>query len=121
MSPVKRQHWVPRFYLRYFATPETRDSKKPRMWIFDKAGSDPTLTSIKNVAQQRYLYSSADHTGIRDWGMEQQFGRCGEVMHKVWPGLADGFLNLETDQSIRKALALFVSLLYLRHPRRLAE
>jgi uncharacterized protein DUF4238 len=61
----KHQHWVPQFYLRYFATKETRDSDQPQVWIFSKdhTDSDETLTNVRNVCGKRYLYSPVQPTG----------------------------------------------------------
>lgn len=73
------------------------------------------LTSIRNVAQQRYLYSPH-----RLWEMERKFANYEGVMQRVWPELADGMVDLY-EPAMRKGLSLFISLLYLRHPRRLAE
>ena len=46
MSKPKRQHWVPRFYLRYFATPQTKETSEPGAWIFSKHGGAPALTRV---------------------------------------------------------------------------
>ena len=69
----KRQHWVPCFYLRYFATQETRMSRQPKVWVLSKHEGDPMLTSIRNVAHQRYLYSPRDEAGKRLWDLEGKF------------------------------------------------
>jgi hypothetical protein len=64
MNKSINQHWVPQFYLREFATPDTRESKQPKVWIFSRHDNDgdEKLTWIRNVCAQRYLYSpkSAD-------------------------------------------------------------
>ena len=57
MTKPKNQHWVPRFYLRTFATPETRESSDPQVWIFSTQYGDPQLTNVKNIAAKRFLYS----------------------------------------------------------------
>lgn len=121
MGKPKRQHWVPCFYLRYFATPETRESRNPQVWALSKHEGGPLLTSIRNVAQQRYLYSPTDEAGNRQWDMETNLAEYEGVIRQVWPLLAEDFVDLHEDESIRKGLALFVALLYLRHPHRLAE
>jgi hypothetical protein len=63
----KHQHWVPQFYLRYFATPNTRHSDEPQVWIFSKdpGDGDETLTNIRNVCGKRYLYSPIQPRGDR--------------------------------------------------------
>ena len=66
----KNQHWVPRFYLRNFATPETRTRGKDesQIWMFsnDERDGNERLTNIKNVCTRRYLYSPTDSAGRRD-------------------------------------------------------
>jgi hypothetical protein len=34
LNRAKNQHWVPQFYLRHFATPETRGKDGAQVWIF---------------------------------------------------------------------------------------
>ena len=95
-------------------------SREPKVWVFSKDEGDPMLTSIRNVAHKRYLYSPRDETGNRLWDMESKFADYESLMKRVWPQLADGMVDLY-DSPMRKGLSLFISLLYLRHPRRLAE
>src|ERR1019366_2014530 len=102
-------------------TPETRETSEPQVWILSKDEGAPALANIKNVANQRYLYSPKTPDGTRPWNMENDLGECETVMGTVWPLLAADFVDLHGDQAVRKGLALFVSLLYLRHPRRLVE
>jgi len=32
----KQQHWVPRFYLSFFATPDTSLKEEPQVWLLGK-------------------------------------------------------------------------------------
>ena|ERR1039457_3968028 len=57
MNRKQRHHWVPRFYLKYFATPETRETAEPQVWILSKDDGDPIPVNTNKVANQRYLYS----------------------------------------------------------------
>ena len=118
MAIPKQQHWVPRFYLRFFATPETAEKDDPKVWLLSKDEGDPLLTNVKNVANSHYLYSPKDEKGQRCGELESRFADLEGLMTSIWPLLANGFVDLHEDQSIRKGLALFVSLLYLRHPLR---
>lgn len=113
----KVQHWVPQFYLRYFATPDTRDTSHPQAWIFSKHGGNPKLTSVRNVAAKSHLYTPKDASGSRDWQTEERLADLESVLSRVWPELATGFVDLHGSEATRKALALFVSTLHLRHPR----
>ena len=113
----KHQHWVPQFYLRYFATPKTRDSEKPQVWIFSKDEDDgcEKLTSVRNVCGMRYLYSPKQSNGERSWELEDRLGDVEALLGQVWPALANDFVDL-SEQPIRKGLALFVALMHFRHP-----
>jgi hypothetical protein len=107
---------VPQFYLRYFATPESRDSADPQVWIFskDSADGDEKLTNIRNVCGKRYLYSPAQSNGERKWDLDERLDRVESLLGQLWPALAADFIRLD-DDAIRKGLALFVSLMHLRN------
>jgi len=113
----KHQHWVPQFYLRYFATPETRHSGKPQIWIFSKdpVDGDEKLTSVRNICGSRYLYSPKQENGERTWELEEKLAGIEALLSQLWPDLADDFVDLG-DEYRRKAVALFVAVMYYRHP-----
>jgi hypothetical protein len=113
----KHQHWVPQFYLRYFATPESRDSKTPQVWIFSKNPEDGNeeLTSVRNECGKRYLYSPKQLDGTRNWALDDKLNDVEALLGQVWPALATDFVDL-SDEHIRKALSLFVSIMHMRHP-----
>src|SRR5262249_4836049 len=56
-APNRNQHWVPQFYLRHFAVPETRDSNHPKIWAFPIEEGEEFKPSIRNVAAKRDLYT----------------------------------------------------------------
>lgn len=116
-SCSKHQHWVPQFYLRYFATPESRDSKTPQVWIFSKnpEDGDEKLTSVRNVCGKRYLYSPKQLDGTRSWALDDQLNDVETLLGRIWPILATDFVDL-SDEHIRKALSLFVAITHMRHP-----
>ena len=116
-SRSKHQHWVPQFYLRYFATPATRDSRKPQIWIFSKDSSDgdEKLTSIRNVCGGRYLYSPKMRNGERAWDLDDKLNDLESLLSKLWRPLATDFVDLG-NESMRKAIALFVAVMHFRHP-----
>lgn len=113
----KHQHWVPQFYLRYFSTPESRDTKTPQVWTFSKnlEDGDERLTSVRNVCGKRYLYSPRQLDGSRDWALDDKLNDVEGLLGKLWPTLATDYVDL-SDNHIRKALSLFVSITHMRHP-----
>lgn len=116
----KHQHWVPQFYLNYFATENSRDTRKPQVWIFSKRGEDgdKKLSSVRNVCGRRYLYSPVQIDGQRTWELEGHLGKVETLLAKVWPAVAHGFVDL-ADPSVRKAIALFLATTHHRHPEML--
>lgn len=113
----KHQHWVPQFYLRYFATPESRDTKTPQVWIFSKQpeDGDEELTSVRNVCGKRYLYAPKQQDGSRSWALDDRLNDIEALLGQVWPTLATDFIDLG-DQHIRMALSLFISIMHMRNP-----
>jgi hypothetical protein len=117
MSLPINQHWVSQFYLRYFATPETRNKKNPKAWIFskDEADGNETLKSIKKICGQRYLYTPFNDDETRDWQLEKKLDGLETTMGLVWPDLADGFVDLG-NSTLRKGVSLFIAVMHLRNP-----
>lgn len=117
MSKPINQHWVPRFYLKYFSVPESLVTDQPKTWVFykDHNKGDPFFTNIKNICTQRYLYSPSDGSNERDWALESKLCDLEGLLSNIWPSIAEGFIDLESE-SIRKAISLFMATLILRHP-----
>jgi len=122
MTQAINQHWVPRFYLKYFATSETQNTKEPKAWIFskDKEDGDPVLTNIRKICAKRYLYSPPDKNGQRDWILEKKLSELESLLSVMWPTLAEGDADLQWE-ALRKGVSLFLSVLCLRHPNNLIE
>jgi hypothetical protein len=116
MGKAKKQHYVPRFYLKHFAIPETRTSKTPQAYIFGKGEDDPKVVSIRDIAAQRYLYSPENEERSRSWETEERLSDLESIMAPIWPALANDYLDLYENESIRKAISLFLATLLLRHP-----
>jgi hypothetical protein len=112
----KHQHWVPQFYLNYFATPETRGTKGQQVWIVDKANGDREgkLTAVRNVCGKRYLYSPEDVNGQRDWSLDDKLNGIESDLGMIWPTLC-GETPALTAPKLREALALFVAVTHLRN------
>jgi len=116
MSFPKRQHWVPRFYLRHFTVPHAND-RLEQVWIFHRKEGDPKLTGIDNIAAKKYLYTPKTDDGTRDARLEKKLASLEGSVSRFWPTLASDFVNLGAD-GIRKGIALFLSVQFLRHPDR---
>jgi hypothetical protein len=115
----KNQHWVPQFYLREFAIPETRGDGKEQVWIFSRRHSDNLETkrvSTRNVAAQNFLYSPLRKDGSRSFAGEQMLADVDGFLSQFWPRIANGLIDFDANQGIRRGLAWFMALLLARHP-----
>jgi hypothetical protein len=113
----KHQHWVPQFYLRQFATPQTREAKESQVWVFSKneADGNERLTNVRNVCGKRYLYTPTNAAGERVWQLETKLNQVETLMCAVWPALANDFVDT-SDPAIREGLSLFVAIMHVRNP-----
>jgi hypothetical protein len=85
------QHWVPRFYLKYFSTPESRDAQNPRIFVHDRdcPGASCRLEATRDVCALPYLYTPAQLDGERDWAMEETFARIENKLARMWPQISE--------------------------------
>src|SRR6267142_7057744 len=120
MNNPKRQHWVPRLYLRSFATPDTVGADDPDVWLFHKDKGDPFRTSISNVAVELFLYSSRTANGERDFDVENRLRDLEGVIAPLWRRFAQEFVDLE-DSVVRKGVGLFLATLFHRNPQRIDD
>src|SRR5260370_22801288 len=102
MSDPKRQHWVPKFYLRGFATPDTAGEEDPDVWLFPKEDGEPFRTSISNIAASSFLYSTISETGERDFTVEKILGDLETAIAPLWTKLATDFVSLD-NPTVRKS------------------
>jgi hypothetical protein len=112
----KRQHWVPESYQRNFATAESRNTKKPQVYFWDKdAERQPEKpTAAKNVCVRQYLYAPTDKSGLRDWALELALGKVETDIAERWLDFRSSYPDL-SEELLRSQLALFVATLHLRN------
>lgn len=117
MSKPKRQHWVPQFYLKYFAVPETQVTKNPLIYVHSRDGLGVKChrRSIKDVCVQNYLYSPDQPNGERDWSMEYMLGDIETQLGSLWPEITQGGTALQSDET-KRLMATFVAAMHLRNP-----
>lgn len=115
MNFHKKQHLVPRFYLKEFAIPNSKKNKIPRLWTFSKNHSDPkepSQVSIFDAASRRYMYSPLDDKGKRDFYMEDRFAELEDLVAQIWQEICYKYIDIS--DPIRKAMSLFLATMILR-------
>lgn len=118
-NQTRNQHYIPRFYLKEFATNETYGKKgNEQVYIYDKKTEKSEIRNIKKIAKENYLYSPKDSNGNRSMYMENKLGEIENLVSLIWNDFSNDFINLE-NYNIKKVMALFLSSLILRHPNNL--
>jgi len=116
-APKKKQHWVPYFYLKNWATEDSKDKKYPQGWILSINEGEPQKVNLRDFSTRRYLYSPSDENGKRNFRTENKLSSYESVMADLWPDISNEFYDFGKNTMLRKGIALFVSLLYLRNPK----
>lgn len=85
---VKKQHYVPQVYLRYFATPETashEDDKKRIHAYMKEEGEQLDNQPVSGVAAENYFYDMPfdDAQVVEKWLGKDVEGRVGPILKKL--------------------------------------
>jgi Protein of unknown function (DUF4238) len=108
----ERHHYVPQFYLSYFAS--TRYAKHLTLWVYDKKGGHPRLQTPRNTAVEGDFYSFRSETGDTDNSLEKRFSRVESVAKPIldrWQKPA----AIPTTVELEK-IAVFLAVMYARGP-----
>lgn len=104
-ASAKRQHYVPRFYLRRFANP------KGQVSVFDRQMARSYTTSVENVAVEAGFYDAFTENGERLTLAEETLSKVeGEARHVIEALARSTKGGLGPDQEQRETLALFLAL-----------
>jgi len=92
MSNPKRQHYVPSFYLDFFA------SGDGTFWVYDKEGDLPRKQTAINTAVESFFYSVDTPEGEKNNYIEEELSKIESTarpilaLSKKWvPGEMEGF------------------------------
>lgn len=111
----RKQHYVPRFYLKEFATDETHGKKdKAQIHIYDLKNEEKSIRNIKTIAHKQYLYSPTNEENARSSYMEDKLANFENTISKMWKDFANTRMGLSP--SMKKGVSLFIATLILRHP-----
>ena len=121
MSAKVKQHWIPQFYLRYFAIPGFKNKGSARIWQLDVETHSLSTPKIRDVCEVEYLYSHIQKDGSRCFRIEDKLGDLENLIARMYPRVAEGFPDLEKDWGIKKLMALFLATIWLRHPEMQAK
>jgi hypothetical protein len=116
MSKARNQHWLPQFYLRYFAVSGYRRTKNAKIWLADFETNTAEEKKVAEVAAAEFLYSHVRSDGSRSYEVEDRLGKLESIVSNLYPRIAEGYPDLAESWGIKKFAAVFVASLMLRHP-----
>jgi hypothetical protein len=108
----KRHHYVPRFYLDYFASEISPGHRL--LWAYDKAGGAPRPQTPKDTAVESNFYTVDTTTG-RTVAIEESFSELETAAAAVLKCLQDP--GAELVESNVLVLTEFLAMLHVRGPR----
>lgn len=106
-KPRGRQHFVPQFYLRQWA------SGGEKVWQYGVDGRPPVHSGIKNIAFERGLYTHPAKDKVHPLKTENDLAGIESRYAGVWPDITDRAEDIRT----RFNIARFVALMFVRHPQ----
>lgn len=71
MKSHKKQHYIPRSYLRAWCDPHTPAKQTPYVWQFSKDGSEAKKKAPENIFHENDMYTIDEPDGGRDLGLEK--------------------------------------------------
>lgn len=124
---VKNQHYVPQFYLKYFA------NSNEQLHVFDKFSRKSFITNVCNIASERYFYDlpvelipndmKDEFSGVDKQELEKVFARIENYCKNVFDILITTYnlgnpnrfyeMNIITDK-IRTEMSFFMAIQLLR-------
>ena len=112
-SANRNQHWVPQFYLRYFATPETRDTRHLKIW-HSRLKKARNLSPVFEMLPQNVIFTRFAIlkliSGFPVW-KARSVG--------IWPKLTRD--RYPIDLGFKRTVTCSFATLYLRHPSELCR
>ena len=109
MSNPKRQHYVPTFYLEFFA------SEDGTFWVYDKEGGPPRKQTPINTAVESYFYSVDTPEGEKNNYIEEELSKVESVTRPILAHWQTKGVRPQEREILQ--IAVFLALMHTRVPR----
>jgi len=109
MNVTKRNHFVPQFYLEYFA------DEDGFLWVYDKEGGEPREQQPVNTGVEKNLYTITLENGQKDDSLEKWFARLEGKTKPILDKLINSRARISDED--KRVLAEFMAFLHTRVPR----
>ncbi len=112
MSEPKKQHIVPKCYLKHFVDPNTPKNHEPYVWVFDKKGKKGKKRSPKNTFTQTDIYTLKVLEEGKDYSIEKNLSQIEGEYSSVFENKIKKHLPLSTEEHV--ILCAFVAAMLQR-------
>jgi hypothetical protein len=75
MSEPKRQHIIPKCYLKQFVDPHTPTGQEPYVWIFDRGSKKGEKRAPRNILTETDLYTFSGKDGTKNYSLENSLAQ----------------------------------------------
>ncbi len=113
MGKTKRHHYVPQFYLKYFAVDKAGNAQG--FWVYDKDGGEPRFQTPVNTAVESGLYTVEIPGEDPDMLEKDIFGKSENAAKPIIEKLQVGEATPTGYE--REEMAGFLAIMYARVPR----
>jgi hypothetical protein len=110
----KKQHFIPKCYLKAWCDPQTPPGQDPYVWLFSKDGGESRRKSPDNVFHETDMYTIHSGDGERNLVLEHGLSQLEHEFVQVRDRTLDRQRSF--DASSRLYLVAFVAAMYLRTP-----
>jgi len=116
MTGHKKQHFVPKSYLRAWCDPNTPSGQEPYVWLFSRDGSNPRRKAPDNIFHETDLYTIELPDGGRNLVLEHGLAQ----LESEFVSIRDTKLDLlePLEPSEHAFLCVFVAAMHARTPAR---
>lgn len=112
MSKHKKQHFIPRSYLKAWCDPETPKGQEPYVWQFSKDGKAVKNKSPENIFYENEMYTIKTKNGERDLTLEYGLQSLEDRFCKIRDQIISK--NLELDKESHFIICAFMAAMHSR-------
>ena len=116
MAKYKRQHYIPKSYLKRFCVKNDGDKIEPYLWIFDKKNEDHFKRSPKKIAFKSYYYSYKDEKGETNYDIEKYLSDIESKASPIIQKMDEGAITTDLTSEERAYFSIFVAFMGHRVP-----
>lgn len=114
-NPI-RQHWVPKMYIRSFATEVSTFNTVQQTYVLNLKSGKEFISSIDNIFVKKNFYTFGKHETQPNYIIEETLSKIESEATPILKAMIQGNI-IHENQSIRKVISYFLATMLLRTPQ----